>query len=171
MAKTNTNGKINFIKEKPKKFISDQAITGLYFFDKNVVNYSKKLKPSKRKELEITDLINIYLSEEELHVERMGRGTAWLDTGTCDSLDNASSYIRTMENRQGLKIGCPEEIAWRQGWITDDELEVIAQPLIKSGYGSYLMQTLRENAEEHHILQGGLSQAQGLSAAKISHHL
>ena len=165
------NGKAISVEEKPKNPKSRYAVTGLYFYDSTATEKAKAIKPSTRGELEITDLINMYLAEKNLHVERLGRGTAWLDTGTCDSLDNASSYIRTMENRQGLKIGCPEEIAWRQGWITDEELEELAQPLTKSGYGQYLLQTLRENAEEHYILQGGLNQIQGPSEAKNSHHL
>jgi glucose-1-phosphate thymidylyltransferase len=98
--------------------------------------------PSERGELEITDLNRQYLHDGLLRVELMGRGMAWLDTGTCDSLQEASSYIRTLEHRQGLKVGCPEEVAWRQGWISDGELEVLATPLRKSGYGSYLLQLL-----------------------------
>ena len=114
------------------------AVTGIYFYDGSAVERAKKIEPSKRGELEITSLNNSYLKENKLKVETFGRGMTWLDTGTFDNLHEASSYIRTLEHRQGLKVGCPEEIAWRRGWINDDELITLAQPLIKSGYGSYL---------------------------------
>jgi glucose-1-phosphate thymidylyltransferase len=134
------DGKVTCLEEKPSKPKSRFAVTGLYFYDCSVVERARAIRPSHRGELEITDLNLQYLAEGKLQVELMGRGMAWLDTGTCDSLHEASSYIRTLEHRQGLKVGCPEEIAWRQGWITTDQLEALAQPLLKSGYGHYLLQ-------------------------------
>ena len=107
-----------------------------------MVERAQQVKPSARGELEITDLNQMYLDDGQLRVELMGRGMAWLDTGTCDSLHEAGSYIRTLEHRQGLKVGCPEEVAWRQGWISVDELAALAAPLRKSGYGDYLLQLL-----------------------------
>tara|TARA_Y100001968_G_scaffold186858_1_gene171234 strand:- start:303 stop:1178 length:876 start_codon:yes stop_codon:yes gene_type:complete len=130
------------IEEKPKIPLSKYAITGLYFYDKNVVNYSKKLKPSKRGELEITDLNNIYLKDNNVKVEVFGRGTAWIDTGTFDSLHEAGSLIKTLEHNQGLKIGYPEEVAWRMGWISTKQLESLAEPLIKNEYGKYLLELI-----------------------------
>lgn len=126
------------IEEKPTSPKSHYAITGLYFYDAKVIEYAKRLKPSKRGELEITDLNNCYLENGTLSVQQMGRGMAWFDTGTHDSLLEAAQFIQTLEKRQGLKVGCPEEIAWRQGWINDNQLMELCVPLEKSGYGAYL---------------------------------
>ena len=131
------------IEEKPEKPKSDYVIPGLYFYDRNVVNYAQELEPSPRGELEITDLNRVYLKQGKLKVEVLPRGTAWLDTGTFDSLADATNFIRTVQKRQGLSIGCPEEIAWRAGWLSDQELSKIASPLVKSGYGEYLLNLLR----------------------------
>ncbi len=136
-------GRAISIEEKPEEPKSNYAVTGLYFYDDTVVDRARDLKPSPRGELEITDLNRLFMDEGQLSVEIMGRGYAWLDTGTHASLLDAASYVRITEERQGLKICCPEEIAWRQGFIDDETLERIAQPLIKSGYGEYLMQMLR----------------------------
>jgi glucose-1-phosphate thymidylyltransferase len=130
------------IEEKPAKPRSNFAIPGLYFYDDTVVERARGLKPSARGELEITDLNRLYLDEHKLQVEVLPRGTAWLDTGTFDDLANATSFIRTIEERQGFKISCPEEIAWRNGWLSDAELAERAEPLKKSGYGSYLLSLL-----------------------------
>ncbi len=137
------NGIALSIEEKPLKPKSNFAVTGLYFYDNNVVDYAKTLTPSKRGELEITSLNQIYLEKGDLRVELMGRGLAWLDTGTIDSLNDASIFIRTIEKRQGTKIGSPEEISWRKGWIDDSQLEKLAIPLKKSGYGKYLIEILK----------------------------
>lgn len=137
-------GKVLSIEEKPTRPRSRYAVTGLYFYDESVVERARQVKVSHRGELEITDLNRLYLDEEQLRVELMGRGMAWLDTGTPDSLHEAASYIRTLEHRQGMKVGCPEEVAWRMGWIHDDQLEQLAQPLRKSGYGTYLLQLLED---------------------------
>ena len=132
------------IEEKPTKARSRYAVTGLYFYDAQVVDIARSIKPSPRGELEITDVNNIYLNQGELTVARMGRGMAWLDTGTYDSLLEAAHFIQTLERRQGLKVACPEEISWSAGWISDSQLERLAAPLRKSGYGEYLMNLLRE---------------------------
>jgi len=135
-------GRVLSLEEKPGKPRSRYAVTGLYFYDNTVVDRARQVRPSARGELEITDLNKLYLDDQLLHVELMGRGMAWLDTGTCDSLHEAASYIRTLEKRQGLKVGCPEEVAWRQGWIDDYQLFELAEPQLKSGYGTYLLQLL-----------------------------
>jgi glucose-1-phosphate thymidylyltransferase len=132
------------LEEKPAKPKSRYAVTGLYFYDHKVVDYARTLRPSPRGELEITDLNRIYLEQGELDVQVMGRGLAWLDTGTHDSLLDAGQFIQTLERRQGLKVACPEEVAWRMGWISDRELEELATPLCKSGYGEYLLGILRD---------------------------
>lgn len=137
------NFKAITIEEKPEAPKSEYAIPGLYFYDNNVVEYAKNIEPSPRGELEITDLNRVYLEQGKLQVEVLPRGTAWLDTGTFDSLADATSFIRTVQARQGLSIGSPEEIGWRMGWISDEQLEEIAQPLIKSGYGQYLLNLLK----------------------------
>ncbi len=144
VAQLSNNNEVIDIQEKPKIAKSNYAITGLYFYDNSVIEKSKNLELSARGELEITDINKMYLLENKLSAEIMGRGMAWFDTGTCDSLFEASSYIRTLESRQGLKVGCPEEIAWRAGWISDSELKKLAKDMMKSGYGSYLMKILEE---------------------------
>ena len=136
------DGQVLSIEEKPTTPRSRYAVTGLYFYDASVVERAHQVQPSPRGELEITDLNRLYLEDGQLRVELMGRGMAWLDTGTPDSLHEAASYIRTLEHRQGLKVGCPEEVAWRMGWIDASSLEALAAPLRKSGYGSYLLQLL-----------------------------
>ena len=144
VAEFDAAGKVLSIEEKPKVPKSNYAVTGLYFYDERVVELARHLAPSPRGELEITDLNRLYLEQDALHVEIMGRGYAWLDTGTHDSLLEAGQFIATLERRQGLKIACPEEIAWRSGWIGDAQLERLAQPLAKNGYGQYLMRLLKE---------------------------
>jgi glucose-1-phosphate thymidylyltransferase len=132
------------LEEKPAQPKSRYAVTGLYFYDNRVVDIARELKPSPRGELEITDVNRQYLAWKALDVQVMGRGHAWLDTGTHESLLEASHFIQTIEKRQGLKVACPEEIAWRMKWISDAELERLAQPLAKSGYGRYLLDVLRD---------------------------
>lgn len=139
-------GKAISIEEKPEQPKSNYAVPGLYFFDNRVVEFAKNVKPSERGELEITEVIEQYLQLNELRVELMGRGTAWLDTGTHDDLLAAAQFIATVEKRQGLKINCPEEIAYRNGWISDAKLRDLAVPLKKSGYGEYLLSLLKHKA-------------------------
>ena len=147
VAEFDPKGKVLSIEEKPQKPKSNFAITGLYFYDNRVVDFAKSLKPSARGELEITDLNRCYLQANALHVELMGRGFAWLDTGTHDSLIEASQFIATIEKRQGLKVACPEEIAYRQQWIDAEQLNRLAQPLLKNGYGQYLQRLLQEGSQ------------------------
>lgn len=141
-----SRGQVVSLEEKPQHPKSRFAVTGLYFYDGNVVNHARTLRPSNRGELEITDLNRIYLERGELNVTRLGRGTAWLDTGTHDSMLEASMFISTLEKRQGLKIASPEEVAFRMGFISAEQLARLAEPLMKSGYGHYLMQVLQESS-------------------------
>jgi glucose-1-phosphate thymidylyltransferase len=135
-------GRASRIEEKPKQPVSNWAVTGLYFFDNQVVRFASEVKPSWRGELEITDVNARYLQEQALHVEKMGRGFAWLDTGTIDSLVEAASFVQTLEQRQGMKICCPEEIAYRMGFITNTQLAELSRTLGKSGYGDYLVRLI-----------------------------
>jgi len=144
VAQFDAHGKVLSLEEKPTHPKSSYAVTGLYFYDQHVVDMAKSLQPSPRGELEITDLNRLYLEQGQLGVEIMGRGYAWLDTGTHDSLLEAGQFIATLERRQGLKIACPEEIAWRQRWIDSEQLVRLAQPLAKNGYGQYLLRIVQE---------------------------
>jgi glucose-1-phosphate thymidylyltransferase len=147
VAELDSLGRVLGLEEKPVKPKSNYAVTGLYFYDGQVCDLVANLQPSPRGELEITDLNNLYLARGELFLERLGRGTAWLDTGTHQSLMEASNFIETIEQRQGLKICCPEEVAWQRRWIDADQLRAIAAPLAKSGYGEYLLGLLERSAE------------------------
>ncbi len=140
----NDAGRAISLEEKPSAPKSRYAVTGLYFYDRHVVEMAKRVKPSARGELEITDLNRMYLEQGTLDVQTMGRGYAWLDTGTHESMLEASQFIHTIENRQGMKVAAPEELVWRNGWIDDAQLQRLAQPLAKSGYGQYLLRLLSE---------------------------
>lgn len=149
----NHHGKVLSLEEKPTHPKSNYVATGLYFYDQHVIEFAKSLRPSARGELEITDLNRCYLAQDKLNVEIMARGYAWLDTGTHESLLNASQFIATIENRQGLKVACPEEIAFRHQWIDAQQLETLAQALRKNSYGEYLLSVLRESIDtdlNHH---------------------
>jgi len=143
VAEFNTDNQVISLEEKPKQPKSNYAVTGLYFYDQKVVELANHLKPSARGELEITDLNKLYLDSNELFVEMMDRGYAWLDMGTHDSLLDASQFISTIENRQGLKVACPEEIAYRKQWITKNDLTDLAKPLLKNQYGEYLLKLIK----------------------------
>jgi len=146
VAEFDANGKVVGLEEKPAQPKSHYAVTGLYFYDARVCDYAAALKPSPRGELEITDLNRCYLNDNSLHLEQLGRGFAWLDTGTHESLMEAGNYIETIENRQGLKVCCPEEIAYLNGWINGEQLLALAAPLAKTGYGQYLQQLTRQGS-------------------------
>lgn len=143
VAEFNKDGRVVSIEEKPEQPKSNYAVTGLYFYDEKVCDYAAELKPSHRGELEITDLNKLYLQDNNLHVELLGRGYAWLDTGTHASLIQAGQFVQTIEERQGMKVGCPEEIAYMMGHITKEQLILLAEPLKKSGYGDYLMSLVK----------------------------
>lgn len=145
VAEFDDQGRVHSIEEKPKNPKSNYAVTGLYFYDGDVVDLARTLKPSPRGELEITDLNRLYLDQRRLSVEIMGRGCAWLDTGTHDSLLEAGQFVATLERRQGLKVGCPEEVAWRKGWIGSEDMERLAGQMGASGYGRYLLRLLKEH--------------------------
>ena len=143
VAEFDAQGKVLSLEEKPQQPKSNYAVTGLYFYDSQVVELAKALQPSPRGELEITDLNKLYLQQGQLNVQLRGRGYAWLDTGTHDSLLEAGQFIATIEQRQGLKVACPEEIAWRNHWIDAEQVQRLAQPLLKNGYGQYLLRCLQ----------------------------
>ena len=143
-------GKVLSLEEKPSSPKSNYAVTGLYFFDEHAPSYARQLRPSPRGELEITDLNKIYLEKKRLRVENMGRGYAWLDTGTFESLIEAHLFVQTIERRQGLKVSCPEEIAFRKGWIDEAALKALAEPMIKNSYGQYLLEVIRGVKYEGH---------------------
>ncbi|WP_213993483.1 glucose-1-phosphate thymidylyltransferase RfbA [Sodalis sp. dw_96] len=147
VAKLSADGRVLSLEEKPVDPKSNSAVTGLYFYDKDVCELARTLKPSSRGELEITDLNRLYLEKDALRVEVMGRGYTWLDAGTHKSLLDASQFIATLESRQGLKVSCPEEIAYKQQWIDDQQLAKLARPLMKNGYGQYLHFLLKENTQ------------------------
>jgi glucose-1-phosphate thymidylyltransferase len=146
VAEFDGQGKVIGLEEKPKKPKSNYAVTGLYFYDKQVVDLAKSLQPSARGELEITDLNRLYLEKGQLQLELFGRGVAWLDTGTHDSLMQASNFIQTIEARQGLKVACPEEIAFSAGWIDKEQVLALAEPLKKTGYGQYLIELMQRGS-------------------------
>ena len=150
VAEFSKDGKVLSIEEKPITPKSNYALTGLYFYDEHAPNYAKQLKPSERGELEITDLNKIYLEKQQLNIECLNRGYAWLDTGTHESLVEANNFVQTIEKRQGLKIACPEEIAFRKGWISKEALAVLAQPMLKNSYGQYLMKVIEDSSYESH---------------------
>ncbi|MEO9457509.1 MAG: glucose-1-phosphate thymidylyltransferase RfbA [Lentilitoribacter sp.] len=150
VAEFGSNGKVISLEEKPTHPKSNYAVTGLYFYDENAPEYAKSIKPSKRGEYEITDLNKIYLSKGQLSLEKMSRGYAWLDTGTHESLLEAHQFVQIIEHRQGLKIACPEEIAFRNGWIDQAKLEGLAEPMLKNGYGQYIMGIIQESQNENH---------------------
>ena len=140
------DGRVVDIEEKPQQPKSNYAVTGLYFYDNTVIDIAKQVRPSPRGEMEITDVNKVYLQRGELRVKTLGRGSAWLDTGTHTSLLDAANFIKLVEDRQGLKIACPEEIAYRMGYIDDEQLEALAQPLKKNGYGQYLLNILNKDS-------------------------
>ena len=144
VAEFDASGRVIGLEEKPAKPKSHYAVTGLYFYDARVCDYAAELKPSPRGELEITDLNRRYLEDNSLHLEQLGRGYAWLDTGTHESLMEAGNYIETIENRQGLKVCCPEEVAYNNGWIDAEQVKRLAAPLLKTGYGQYLMHLVEQ---------------------------
>lgn len=148
VAEFDTDGRVVGLEEKPTRPRSNYAVTGLYFYDGNASEYAAQLKPSARGELEITDLNRVYLEKNRLHLEKLGRGYAWLDTGTHESLVEASTYIETIEKRQGLRVCCPEEIAYFNKWIDRAQLEALAKPLAKNGYGQYLLSLLEHGRVE-----------------------
>ena len=150
VAKFGKDGKVLSLEEKPTSPKSNYAVTGLYFYDEHAPSYAKQIQPSHRGELEITDLNKIYLEKEQLSVECMSRGYAWLDTGTHESLIEAHQFVQTIEHRQGLKISCPEEIAFCKHWIDEAALKALAKPMLKNSYGQYLMQIIRESEHDSH---------------------
>jgi glucose-1-phosphate thymidylyltransferase len=147
VAEFDKTGKVSGLEEKPAQPKSNYAVTGLYFYDHRACDFAAALKPSPRGELEITDLNRCYLDDQSLMLEKLGRGYAWLDTGTHESLTEASNYIQTIENRQGLKVCCPEEIAYLNGWVDAEQVLRLAKPLAKNGYGAYLQQMIKQGRE------------------------